>query len=283
MVRDWSRILPDGDHRWQMGLRRGASPADFFADEDARGTVRAERCRWLTESPERYAALLPEAEPLLMETVELAQLWGQIPAGEVASTFATLLQLGGVWEPDFVWMLPGEGGQYRLMGGVLCFPSSWDLRSKLGRPMWAVHGPVPGLTDALSKPIDAFLSRLGPDEAWTRENWGLSRDAERNHHPARWRRVLDETVTVNEVWLRLEHQLLMRLPISGGALFGIRVENVPIAELLRCRTAIERLARLLETMSPSAAAYKEIAKARPALLRILRSALDEMPLSEPGA
>ena len=40
-------------------------------------------------------------------------------------------------------MRRGEDG-WRLAAGSLCFPSSWSLDEKFGRPLQEIHAPVPG-------------------------------------------------------------------------------------------------------------------------------------------
>ena len=270
MAPDWTRIFPDADHRWIMGLRPSESTADYFADTDPTGAVRAERAHWLAEDPGKYAALLPEAEAALVETVELARTWGA--AINVArSPFEQLLELGRAWEPDFAWMHPSADGVHRLTGGVVCFPSNWALHDKLGRPMFEVHDPVPGLNEALGRQIETFFTKQGPGADWRRENWSLSRDAELNHHPSRPCRRLDATVTAAEVWLRLEHQLLLKLPRSGSILFGIRMDVVPLTDVIADPTVARRFGRLLATLHPASAAYKAISAARPALIALLHS------------
>lgn len=269
MTNDWSRFFRDADHRWIMGLHQEDSAADYFADADSTGVVRAERKHWLAESPGTYAALLPEAKPLLDETVQLARDWGAVI--DVGQTpFEQLLALGRAWEPDFVWMHPSADGVHRLVGGVVCFPSSWALQEKLGRAMSEVHGPVPGLNDALGRQIETFLTKQDPGAGWRRENWGLSRDAELNHHPSRPRRRLDANITVEEVWVRLEHQLLLKLPRSGSVLFGIRVEVVPFVNVIADEQAARCFARMLSTLTSASAAYKEVSTAGPALIAMLQ-------------
>ncbi|RBP36608.1 uncharacterized protein DUF3445 [Roseimicrobium gellanilyticum] len=270
---DWTRSFPDADHRWVMALRPVEEAKDFFAQQDASGAMLAERARWLVEDVEKYAALRSEAEAAVMETRQIAKAWGQPSEGgdgEDASPMQSLLALGHAWEPDLVWMHPDAQGTYRLAGGVACFPSSWALREKLGRTMQEVHSPVPGLNAELGRQIDTFLQRMTPGAVWQRENWSLSRDGELNHHPSHHRARLDATITLPEMWLRLEHQLLMKLPVSGSVLFGIRIEVVPLGELMKDVEATARLARLVATMSEEAAAYKGLAAARGALVEMLR-------------
>lgn len=266
MKQDWERIFPDADHRWTMGLRRAESVQDYFRIEDDTRTVLRERDHWLTSDPNKYAAMLPGCEAALAETNELAQSFGSELVVRGDSDMERLLALGRAWEPDFVWMHPGLDGIHRLLGGVVCFPSSWALGDKLGRPMSDVHEPVPGLNATLARQIDTFLAKLEPGVAWRRENWGLSRDSQYNHHPDRIRQSLDETVTLEQVWIRLEHQLLLRLPRSGSVLFGIRVDVQPLADVFEDATAASRFIRSLRTMSETAAKYKGVHAAREKIL-----------------
>ncbi len=269
MIADWNRIFPDADHRWIMGLRQADSNADFFADADPTGAVRAERRHWLSEDSAKYAALLPEGEPALHETVELAMSLGATIDSKL-SHFDQVLQLGRLWEPDFVWMHPGPDGAFRVAGGVVCFPSSWALTDKIGLPISQVHEVVPGLNDSLGRSIDTFLTKQVPGVSWRRENWSLSRAADLNQHTSRPRRRLDATITADEVWIRLEHQLLLKLPRSGSVFFGIRIQIVPLPVVIADRLAAVRFARILATISDAAADYKNISPARDALIAMLQ-------------
>jgi dimethylamine monooxygenase subunit A len=265
---DWMRLLPDGDHRWAMRLRRG-EVRDYFAPRDATGSVLAERKRWLVDDPEPYMVLTPESEPALADTLQMAASLGVV-VDRGARPSEQLLALAHVWEPDFVWTHPSSSGFYRLTGGVVCFPSSWALREKLGKPMHEIHEPVPGLNPLLAPRIDQFLASLTPGVAWTRENVGYARDAERNHHTSRPRQRLDGSIRPDEVWVRVEEQLLLKLAPSGSVLFGIRVDVYPLADVLRDEPARIRLIRSLETMTTEAAAYKGLANARETILKIAR-------------
>lgn len=267
---DWSRIFPDADHRWTMGLRPG-DVAEFFRPRDLGGEVLLERARWLADEPEKYVVATPECKACLDDSLALAQSQGfVVPTLPDAELQARAIALGCVWESDFVWLLPSDGGVHRVVGGVVCFPSSWALTEKIGLPISEVHAPVPGLNSALGPQIDTFLTRLEPGVAWTRENWSLSRSDNRNQHTSRPRLRFDDSITADDVWIRLEHQLLLRLQPSGGVLFGIRIELVPLAEFRKDAGASRRLARAVATMSPEAAEYKILAPAREWLIALLQ-------------
>ncbi|MEZ5865467.1 MAG: DUF3445 domain-containing protein [Geminicoccaceae bacterium] len=47
---------------------------------------------------------------------------------------------------------------YRLVGAFVAFPSRWSLAEKIGRPMPAIHAPVPGLEAAIGGPVGLFSS-----------------------------------------------------------------------------------------------------------------------------
>ena len=79
----------------------------------------------------------------------------------------------------------------------------------------------------------------------------------------------DASVTLAEVWLRVEQQALVALPESAGVLFGIRITMHPLAEVKRDVVASERLARALRTMPEPVARYKGLAAARGQILEWL--------------
>ena len=232
----------------------------------------AERRHWLTSEPQTYAALLPAGERLLEETIEAARRWSgfTLPPAQ-KSPWEKCLALGEFWEVDYLLLKADAAGEIRLVGGCLCFPSSWRLSEKVGKPIEFIHGPVPELNANIGPAIHKFLAGLRPGVASLRFNWGLSRSAELNQHPDRALPRLDASVTLVEVWLRVEEQALVALPKSGGILFGIRIWNHPLADVKRDDVVAARLVRALQTMPEAMAVYKGIALARTHLLELLRS------------
>ncbi|MEN9575049.1 MAG: hypothetical protein RL514_2904 [Verrucomicrobiota bacterium] len=188
------------------------------------------------------------------------------------STFARCLALGEAWEPDYVLLNPDAAtGRFHLVGGCVCFPSSWRFEEKVGQPLEVIHTPVPHLNEQLASPMHNFLSRLKPGAAWCRANWGLSRSPELNQHPARGLPKLTPPLRVDEVWLRVEDQALVALPASRGVLFGIRMTVIPLSEVKRHPTAARGLARALRTMPDAMLDYKSLLAAKDELLRLLES------------
>lgn len=263
-----AELFPDEDYRFNLRFNRGQA-AVFFGQTERNTELLAERRRWLRTAPNTYAALLPEGEASLEEAVELARECHNFAPAVGRTTWEKCLALGEFWEPDYLLLECGDDGEIRLCGGCLCFPSSWRLSDKIGKPIEFIHGPVPGLNQSIGPAIHKFLLSLKPGLAWLRQNWGLARDEELNHHPNRGLPQLDASVRLEEVFLRVEHQALVALPKSGGILFGIRVVNHPLAEVKADPVARVRLRRALETMPEAMAVYKGIASARETILVML--------------
>ena len=250
---EWLRLLPGRAYRFAMGMRRGEG-AGFFGRGPEAGAVLAERRRLVAEAWEEYV-LEPEGVSVgLGEALGLMRGW-------------TGLGLMGIREAaeevETDWMVLERDGceEFRVRAGVVCFASGWSLREKAGQTVAEVHGPVPGLEAGLGKSIAVFLDRLGPGSVWCRDNWGLSADPGRDHHPRRVLPRLGSGATLDGTWLRLEEQLVAGLG-SGGVLFAIRVTSHRLDEVARVRGAAVGLAEALRTMSDAVAEYKGVAAAR---------------------
>lgn len=241
-----SELFPDADYRFQMNLERG-SVEEFFRATAAHETILSERRHWLDTDRDRHFAMLKEGELLLEEAVE------------VLGT-----DVGNV-EPDVLLL----DAQLRLLGACVCFPSSWNLAEKIGRPLDLIHQVVPGLNEQIGIPIARFLSNLKPGYAWLRANWGLSRSGELNQHPERRLPRLEASTTFDEIWLRIEYQALVLLPRTHGVLFGIRIETYPLSEIRNNNVEAHGLARALRTMPEDMARYKGIAAVRESVARAL--------------
>jgi len=265
-----TEIFPDQNYRFTLRFRQD-EPEKFFGATTHHAELLAQRHHWLHASPATYAALLPEGVELLEEAADLARDWnGFTPESEVESPWEECLELGKFWEADFLLLKREAGGEIRLCGGCVCFPSSWRLSDKVGKPIEMVHAAVPGLNDSIGAGIHRFLDGLKSGVVWLRHNWGLTRSPELNQHPDRNLPRLDATVRADEVWLRVEHQALLALPQSKGILFGIRIENHPLASVKADTVAAQRLVRALETMPEKMLRYKNLLTARPRMVDLLR-------------
>ncbi|MEM8687933.1 MAG: DUF3445 domain-containing protein [Pseudomonadota bacterium] len=172
------------------------------------------------------------------------------------------LELAARLVQDDLVLMRKENGEHRLVAAALCFPSSWSLAEKFGRPMADIHGPVPGFGRGgrTAERIERVFSNLKPDQPVQRFNWSLydSPDLfypERSHTKSG---LFDEAGAPN-IWLRVERQTLRRIPLSGDILFTIKICVDPIAAL-QGHADGARLAAglktLVEAMDADQTAYK---------------------------
>ncbi|MBL9137468.1 MAG: DUF3445 domain-containing protein [Verrucomicrobiales bacterium] len=272
-------IFAPTDYQHRLRLARGEVRA-FFGHWHDDPSLLAERRRWLTCHPDRHAVALPESLPVLRETaqwfheLELGDL--PDPGAEAASLCAAI---GGMVEPDLLWLVkpaaaaasPTSPPPARMIAGAVAGPSSWAPEEKLGHDLQFIHGVVPELNRELAHAIDGFMARLRPGVAWLRANWGLSASPEYNQHPSRAVPRLQPPLSVESTWVRIEHQALTLLPESGAILFGIRIENRRLSEMMRDARVGAGLAQALRTMPEPMARYKGIAPVRQNLLELLRA------------
>ncbi len=268
-----AELFSDSDYRFHMRLRR-ASVVDFFAASPRADEVLAERCAWLERNASVHTAHLPEADSALLETHQMLSGMGVLAGGltetGLSDPLECMMNMGRRLEPDVLWLQRrGDSKEFHLVAACVCFPSSWSLAEKIGKPLDVIHRPVPQLNQKLAAPIGQFLRRMEPGIAWCRENWGLSRSPELNHHPDRGLPRLDALVKLDEVWLRVERQALVALPQSGSVLFGIRIEVYALGEVSNEPAARDGLRRALVTMPSDVAEYKGLGLARSRIIGFL--------------
>ena len=108
-----------------------------------------------------------------------------------------------------------------------------------------------------------------PGPAWLRTNWGLTANPELNQHPALGLPKLTPKVDLANMWFRVERQALVALSETGGILFGIRLEVVPLAKLRENQVARDGLLEALNTVPEEIADYKNLVLARERLIELL--------------
>ena len=268
----WKRLFAEGGFSWSFRMRPGDARG-FFAPQDDDGFVLAEKRATLDAHPDRYVAFTTDAQPLIDAVIDLAVSWGHI----APDTPRDLLHLARLWQPDILLM---DAASMSLVAGCVCMPSSWSLTHTLGKPVHAIHDAVPRLNPQIGGQIDRFLLRIPPGKAFLRENWSLTRTADFNYHPDLKRRKLDASVAIEELFLRLEHQLFTSIP--GGVLMGIRIETCPLADLAADPVVWRNLTEIIRTMPDDVATYKSMLAARDPLAALMSRCLLDVAADRSG-
>jgi hypothetical protein len=159
---------------------------------------------------------------------------------------------------------------------VLCFPSRWRLLDKIGKPLSAVHGPVPLYADRLAGPVNRFMRHLKPGHIAARLNWSLLDDPALFQPGGKWRADGNAGITArnagSRVFLRVERQTLRRLPVSEAVLFGIRVHVYPLERVIDRPDRAAALAAAVQALPAEIQHYKSLLPFRKALLAWLQAA-----------
>lgn len=271
---------------------------DWIEPDDLLDPMLAEKRQLFADRHEDVVRALPESLPGQRETLELlvdylprryAKLYRRdggtmvvLPAErrEPLDAACPPIEIAArLVQDDLVLMRPGPEG-YVIAAAAVCFPSSWSLATKFGKPMMAVHSPVPGWADGMGARVDRIMANLKVDQPVWRTNWSIYPDDRLRHsgiaeEVRRWSG--DDVEQAALMFVRVERQTLRRLPQSGDILFTIRVHLDP----LRCFEALDdgaelarHLAEQLRKLDAEQLAYKGLSAARDGVVAWLERHFD---------
>jgi hypothetical protein len=141
-----------------------------------------------------------------------------------------LITIGHLIQADVCLMQPGPDGHV-LTGAILCFPASWTLAEKIGRPLQAIHGPVPEYDADVAARVQRLFDAIRPDRPLWRANAILHHDPTL-HHPRSERDPQSHRYgKPGGRYLRSERQTLRRLPDSDAVVFTIHTTVIPVDRL----------------------------------------------------
>ncbi|KAL4978221.1 hypothetical protein BDW66DRAFT_22372 [Aspergillus desertorum] len=188
-------------------------------------------------------------------------------ADETAQTKTQLLHLLdtlGSWiDEDFLILLPSPippllsgdlsaesdpelKTQYHLEAYTTYYPAGFDTRKKLSLSLSAIHTPLPGYKQKLSKSMDRFFERLEVGKAVVRVNWSImpkgtglfaafgglhnhSLNTEGGNEEKE--RIDPDSFDGEDTFLRCERQTLHRLPKTKALLFAFHTYTYPIRNI----------------------------------------------------
>lgn len=164
-------------------------------------------------------------------------------------------------QEDLAVMSPKDG-QWVLTAAAVCFPSRWDLASKIGADMHGIHEPVPHYEERIGHATDAMFDKLTPDRPVWRINWTVLDSPElfqpsATGRKARARQQMSVEEFGDSMYFRTERQTLWKLAGSGDILFTIRTYRDSLSSLDRRYPDFrEHLGQTLITSSPETRRYK---------------------------
>jgi hypothetical protein len=218
----------------------------------------------LTTFPDLYA-------PSAAQMIHIVPLGRDIRLDD--STELPLVTCARLVQEDICLLRRGAGG-WRLVAGVLCFPSGWSLAEKIGGDLTQIHGPVPGFAGRMAETVGRMFDRITPERPVVRWNWSIYGDHAMRQEPSHedgWQRFPPHEA-LQRAHLRIERQTLRRLPVSGDLVFTIRIHSDALADLaghpVGPRLAAGLRAQLL-ALDPSQLAYKGLSAVKDELSLLL--------------
>lgn len=255
-------------------------PERVFVEEDG---TRDAQCEVLDLLVEHLPTHFPQTHRRTGEGIELVGADGNSGSGIGAGGFndAPLVAASLLVQEDLILMRRGESG-WRLVAGSLCFPSSWSLTEKFGRPLQEIHAPVPGFGPG-TRPAE-LINRMFDGlqgQAVERYNWSIQSD-NALYHPLSDVQRIDRATNrpsrfpdgdINaHAFIRVERQTLRKLPKSRDILFTIRIHLDPLRVLAGHpdRTALATsFAAQLEALDLAQLDYKGMTSDRDRLVALL--------------
>lgn len=256
-----------------MGLR-ALEPSRWLEVDAHHASDLAQKADLLERCPEQVLAVVDDPDERVAAASQemLDRLVAHLEAhhGELDRTVVAgrhpVDSAGRLTQEDWCVHLPDGEGRWRLVAASVCFPTRWDLTTKIGRTIREIHAPVPLYDQQLADPMDAYFARMRPEQAAWRLNWNVTDDP-LMHQPRH--------VTVSSppaphevggrVWLRVERQTLLKLPDTGAIVFGIRVHVDPLGSLAPDAEQLTRLRSALAALPREVLEDKALVELRPAV------------------
>ena len=271
--------------------------ADWIEVDDDLETYLLEKDRLISDFPEQVFAAEEKTEEAQQEVLDILVSYllenysetyqlrdealvfgGRIVVLNDTSTLPLMIAAKLVQE-DLVLMRQQEDG-WRIAVGSVSFPSSWDLEEKFSLVLQDVHKGVPGFGPGSRNAhmINRIFDNLPVDQPVRRLNWSAYANPELYHRGKKAVSLssLNKDTREDSIFLRVEHQTLCKLPISGDILFTIRIHIDPLAVLRGhpergelCRGIVAQL----ELLDRDQLAYKGLIGAKDNLVAKLQAIL----------
>lgn len=205
---------------------------------------------------------------------------------DATNTKHPLYIAGRLIEDDIsILTIPSGSDEYVLQAALFGFPAGFHIDKKIGLKLTDIHGPVPTYESKLKIAMNRFFKNVGPSRMVMRVNWGIN-DRLELHMPDGGHlyedddldTAADESIDINQCQLRIERQVLRRLPRTKALAFLAKTYVYPITELAKEPGFAKKLAGLLHKLPEKFAFYKR----KPVWGKIVIEYLDEMAEKYPG-
>ncbi len=217
---------------------------DWLAGDEAFAAQMAERERLLKTARERVLYCSDQAEVAAQELLDhvLAARYAAAPEVravtrpdgapveiERSDPMGTLVRL--VQQDLCILERPSNADEHILTAAALCFPASWTLAQKAGKPLLAIHIPVTSYDAGLAARVQRLFDGVQPERPLWRFNALWYADPSL-HQPRTEDDPRPTSTPDTQNYLRSELQSLYRLPHSRAVVFSIHTRVLRRADVL---------------------------------------------------
>jgi hypothetical protein len=144
---------------------------------------------------------------------------------EVPLTGAPLIAAGRLVQEDLLILEKAEGAEeHVLTGSILCFPSNWTLAEKFGKALGRIHLPVAEYDEGIARRVQRMFDGLRVETPIMRANLMIHGRHDLFNPRPEFDRYRGEPG--GERVIRVERQVLMRLPVTRAIVFSIHTYMV---------------------------------------------------------
>ncbi|AXI47236.1 hypothetical protein C1J03_15190 [Sulfitobacter sp. SK012] len=130
----------------------------------------------------------------------------------------------GLLVQEDICLMQKRGDEHVLTGAVLCFPASWLLSEKVGRPLTGIHDTVDEYGRDLARRVQRLFDGVRVGKPMWRFNYLTYADADL-HQPLSV--LAHREIEDDHPFIRAERQCILRLPRTQAVIFSIHTYVVP--------------------------------------------------------
>lgn len=149
---------------------------------------------------------------------------------------------------------------FRKTSADVFVPAGFKIEKILNRSLWEIHaGKVPQYEQKLAKSMDRFFQKLRVDSPIQRFNYAIDNSDElfhRHSHHNLEELEVGSGLRLEDLHLRVERQVLQRLPKSRDLLFSIRTYVTPITKVTEDKDIARALRTSVSSFGVDVARYK---------------------------
>jgi hypothetical protein len=174
--------------------------------------------------------------------------------------------IGRQLQGDFALLDQRDGDLY-LDAGIITCPADWSLAFDAGMSFSQWHGPVPmeqskGIFERALK----YLTAIPVGKPVRRLNWTLTVNARMDTSPETYAHWGHERTTVTQenvgskVYLRVELQVIDRMPRSNALMFSIRTYLISLEDVVTNPDWAKRMHRVMKNLPKALTDYKGLTR-----------------------